>query len=93
MRCSGVLGRASSERAALNDPNTRLLSLCLAPSFGGMMQPLPLGFNTEKQERVVLKVGDEAPGFTLTNAESAQIRLSDYGGKENVILLFGRAHW
>ena len=28
-----------------------------------------------------------------THAESKEIRISDYRGKKNLILLFGRAHW
>ena len=72
---------------------TREEALLALPLGSGTMKPLPLGFNAGDKKRVVLKVGDEAPDFTVTSAESAQVRLSDYRSKKNVILLFGRAHW
>lgn len=37
--------------------------------------------------------GGKAPDFTATGAESKKVRLADYRGKKNVILIFGRAHW
>ena len=72
---------------------TREEALLALPVGSGTMKPLPLGFNAGDKERVVLKVADEAPDFTVTCAESTQVRLSDYRSKKNVILLFGRAHW
>jgi len=35
-----------------------------------------------------LKVGDVAPDFTLRSDQGTTIRLSDYRGKQNVILAF-----
>ena len=72
---------------------TREEALLVLPAGKDAMKPLPLQFNAGNIERVVLKVGDKAPDFTATSAESKEIRLSDYQGKKNVILLFGRAHW
>jgi peroxiredoxin len=35
-----------------------------------------------------LKVGDEAPDFTLPDNSFKQVKLSDFRGKKNVILAF-----
>lgn len=36
----------------------------------------------------LLKVGDEAPNFTLVNQDGKTVSLSDYKGKKNVVLFF-----
>lgn len=35
-----------------------------------------------------LKIGDEAPNFTLKNTSLESVSLSDYKGKKNVVILF-----
>jgi peroxiredoxin len=35
-----------------------------------------------------LKVGDEAPDFTLKDTNNKDVKLSDFRGKKNVILAF-----
>ena len=35
-----------------------------------------------------LKVGDEAPDFTLTGTHGKPVKLSDYRGKKTVVLAF-----
>ncbi len=37
---------------------------------------------------MVLSVGQKAPDFVLRNTEQKEVRLSDYTGKKNVLLLF-----
>ena len=45
---------------------------------------------TEKviQEETSLKIGDKAPEFALSAQDGKKIRLSDYYGKKNVMLVF-----
>lgn len=35
-----------------------------------------------------LKVGDQAPDFTLTDTDGKPVKLSDFRGKKNVVLAF-----
>ena len=35
-----------------------------------------------------LKVGQQAPEFTLTDTEGKEVKLSDFKGKKNVVLAF-----
>lgn len=72
---------------------TREEALLVLPSGEESMKTLPLRFGAGDIERVVLEVGDKAPDFTATGAESKKVRLADYRGKKNVILIFGPAHW
>ena len=40
-----------------------------------------------------LKAGDDAPDFTLKNAEGEDVKLSDMTEEGNVALVFYRGHW
>jgi len=40
-----------------------------------------------------IKVGQPAPDFTLENVDGRKVSLSDYHGKQNVVLVFYRGHW
>ena len=40
-----------------------------------------------------VKLGDKAPDFVLEDVEGGRVALSDYQGKEFVILVFYRGHW
>ena len=40
-----------------------------------------------------IKVGQEAPDFTLEAADSKPITLSGFRGKKNVVLVFYRGYW
>lgn len=75
---------AAREQATLN----------LAAGHGRMaMQLANLGFHAGDKARVVLKAGDSAPDFEVTDADNQKRRLSDYRNRKNVILVFSRAHW
>ncbi|MCC6328077.1 MAG: redoxin domain-containing protein [Acidobacteria bacterium] len=37
---------------------------------------------------IKLKVGDEAPDFTLSDTAGQKVKLSDFRGKSNVVLAF-----
>jgi thioredoxin-dependent peroxiredoxin len=38
--------------------------------------------------KLTLKVGDEAPDFTLPGTDNKPVKLSDFRGKKNVVLAF-----
>jgi len=38
--------------------------------------------------KLALKVGDEAPDFTLPDTNNKPVKLSDFRGKKNVVLAF-----
>lgn len=42
----------------------------------------------QSQQHSTLKVGDEAPNFTLPATNNTKVTLADYRGKKNVILAF-----
>lgn len=42
---------------------------------------------------MVVKVGELAPDFTLKSHDGRTIRLSDYRGKTNVVLVFFPLAW
>jgi cytochrome oxidase Cu insertion factor (SCO1/SenC/PrrC family) len=44
--------------------------------------------NPPKAPTTHLKVGDEAPDFTLTDTAGKPVKLSDFKGKKNVVLAF-----
>ncbi len=56
-----------------------LLAAGLLPAYG---QQRP----TDRTS--TLKVGDTAPDFTLTDQNMKEVKLSDFRGKQNVVLAF-----
>ena len=40
-----------------------------------------------------IKVGDEAPDFTLEDQDSRLVALSSYRGAKSVVLVFYRGYW
>ena len=64
---------------------TLFISLCVASVLGQQtttttQQPAP--------PKTHLKVGQEAPDFTLTDTAGKEVKLSDFKGKKNVVLAF-----
>jgi peroxiredoxin len=55
--------------------------LILAAACCALAQTPPQGSTT-------LKVGDEAPDFTLPSTQGKPVSLSDFKGKKNVVLAF-----
>ena len=53
-----------------------------------------LGMNTLQAEEpaAAVKVGDKAPGFSLTSEEGKTVSLADFKS-QNIVLVFSRAHW
>ena len=41
---------------------------------------------------LMLKVGDQAPAFTLTSDEGKQVSLSDFQGKHVLVFFFPKAN-
>ena len=58
----------------------------------GSLIALAMGFfassGQESATREPLKVGDTAPEFTLKDQENKSVKLSDFRGKQNVVLAF-----
>lgn len=52
------------------------------------LAPPPLAQEPQKPElaKISLKVGDVAPDFTLPSDQGKSVTLSDYRGKQNVLL-------
>jgi cytochrome oxidase Cu insertion factor (SCO1/SenC/PrrC family) len=60
-----------------------VLSLALATGLPGA-----LSGQTPTNQTATLKVGDAAPDFTLPDQNLKQIKMSDFRGKQNVVLAF-----
>ena len=73
------------------------LSLLLLATAGFVQAQTPLGpKDTTKlppADLTRLKVGDEAPDFTLEDQDAKPVTLSGYRGKKTVVLVFYRGYW
>jgi cytochrome oxidase Cu insertion factor (SCO1/SenC/PrrC family) len=71
-----------------------LLLLCCA---GIALAQTQLGPKDSKQlppsDLNRVKVGDEAPDFTLEKEAGKPVTLSEYRGKKTVVLVFYRGYW
>ncbi len=57
---------------------------------------LPLAFICISSQSLFaddVKVGTKAPDFEATNLEGETVKLSDWFGKEKLVVVFSRAHW
>ena len=65
----------------------RLLAGCLilamTPCFASSPAPAQ---KKEEMSKIILKVGEPAPDFTLLSDQWKPVKLSDYRGKKNVLL-------
>jgi cytochrome oxidase Cu insertion factor (SCO1/SenC/PrrC family) len=65
----------------------------LAPALAGAQLGPKDGANLPPTDIKRVKVGDPAPDFTLQSHQGENVSLSDYRGKQNVVLVFYRGHW
>ena len=65
---------------------------CLAALAASLILPLAGHYRAAAQDQTMatttLRAGDVAPDFTLPSDQGGTVKLSDYRGKENVILAF-----
>ena len=61
------------------------ISVCAAPVLAQQTTTTTQQPATPKTH---LKVGQEAPDFTLTDTAGKEVKLSDFKGKKNVVLAF-----
>ena len=68
-------------------------TLCLASSsVFGQLGPKD-GANLPPTDLERVQVGRPAPDFTLESIDAKPVSLSDFRGKQRVVLVFYRGHW
>ena len=67
---------------------TALVLICLLASGLSLPGRVLAQEKKEAPPPLALKVGDEAPDFTLTDDSGAKVTLSSFRGKKNVALAF-----
>lgn len=68
-----------------------LFVLCISPALAQLGPKDGGGLTPFSLDRV--KVGDQAPDFTLEDMAGKKVSLSDFRGKKNVVLVFYRGRW
>ena len=69
-----------------------LLAVIVTPSGAAQLSPVnPRSSGAYDIGRI--KVGDEAPDFSLEDVSNKTITLSSFRGKKNVVLVFYRGYW
>jgi hypothetical protein len=51
------------------------------------------GSNLKSADLERIKIGDEAPDFTLENLDGKPVMLSEYRDRKSVVLVFYRGYW
>ena len=73
-----------------------LLALLALPAWADEPEAKPTKAEPAKDEPAkadtTVKVDTKAPEFELMNQDGKKVKLSDYSGK-NLVLVFSRAHW
>jgi cytochrome oxidase Cu insertion factor (SCO1/SenC/PrrC family) len=82
--------RATAIGAAMAAAMTAAMTAMTAASLAASDPPPPAGPAKSQPEisHTFLKVGDEAPDFTLPDTEGQPVTLSSFRGKKDVILAF-----
>src|SRR5256884_3412881 len=62
---------------------------CGTPGLGKMLSQR----SETEEESMGIAVGQAAPGFTLQNQEKKEVKLSDFSGKKNVVLVWYPLDW
>jgi cytochrome oxidase Cu insertion factor (SCO1/SenC/PrrC family) len=81
-----VLFSLSCQKSAQSDTASNVNTATINTSSVGGKSPGSNVSSTAPQTH--LKVGDQAPDFTLTDTNGQPIKLSDFRGKKNVMLAF-----
>jgi cytochrome oxidase Cu insertion factor (SCO1/SenC/PrrC family) len=74
-----------------------LLAIIGTPARAAQAQDVPLGPRDPARlpptDTGRVAVGSEAPDFTLESLTGPPVTLSQFRGKQNVVLVFYRGHW
>ena len=65
---------------------------CVADAQQAMLGPVD-GRDLPPADTGRVAVGDVAPDFTLDSYDDGLVRLSQFRGKRDVVLVFYRGHW
>jgi hypothetical protein len=83
-----LLLHSNSKEKRMKGIVTALTSILLLLGLAEYVAPVTAAAQDEAVAKTNLKPGDAAPDFSLLSDKWAQVKLSDYRGKKNVILAF-----